>query len=147
MLALVSWVKILLLVIFPIWLLSLCLDLPRMLIPKWLFVSCLYYARCGIQYTCLAIGLLILFYIIYYLVTFFECFTGCSCYNIGCYNYSSMQPYYIVIHLTCPLAIWTLSTRKNVRIYAILAVYYTLLNLARISHINLWLKCTWCLPT
>ncbi len=25
-------------------------------------------------------------------------FTGSPCYNDGCYNYNSIQPYYIVIH-------------------------------------------------
>ncbi len=27
------------------------------------------------------------------------CFTGSSCYNVGCYNYNSIRPYYIVIRL------------------------------------------------
>ncbi len=28
---------------------------------------------------------------------------GSPCYNVGCYNYNSTQPYYMVIHLLDPL--------------------------------------------
>ncbi len=26
------------------------------------------------------------------------CFIASPCYNVGCYNYNSMRPYYMVIH-------------------------------------------------